>query len=140
MARPKILPTDEQREEIRKLAGLGFNQEQIAIVIGRSVDWMAKYCREDLDVGLNETRAKVGNAIVHAAIEGNMTAAIFYAKTQMGWKETSVTEHTGKDGKPIEHQDVTSREALIDEAARLGIPLDVLGIADPAQKAGSTKH
>jgi hypothetical protein len=25
-----------------------------------------------------------------------MTAAIFWAKTQMGWKETSVQEHTGK--------------------------------------------
>jgi len=26
------------------------------------------------------------------------SAAIFIAKTQMGWKETAVTEHTGKDG------------------------------------------
>ncbi len=30
-----------------------------------------------------------------------MTAAIFYAKTQMGWKETVVNEQANKDGKPF---------------------------------------
>jgi hypothetical protein len=30
-----------------------------------------------------------------------ITAAIFLAKTQMGYKETNVNEHTGKDGAPI---------------------------------------
>ena len=29
------------------------------------------------------------------------SAAIFIAKTQMGWKETRVNEHTGKDGGAI---------------------------------------
>lgn len=135
-----VLPTEEERAEIRKLAGIGFTQEQIGVVIGKSVDWMAKHCREDLDIGMSETKAKVGHAIVEAALAGNMTAAIFYAKTQMGWKETSVTEHTGKDGQPIETRDVTDREALIDEANRLGIPLEALGLTDPASKTGSTKH
>ena len=30
-----------------------------------------------------------------------MIAAIFYAKTQMGWKETVVNEQANKDGKPF---------------------------------------
>jgi hypothetical protein len=34
-------------------------------------------------------------------VGGDTTAAIFWAKTQMGWKETSAHEFTGKDGGPI---------------------------------------
>jgi hypothetical protein len=34
---------------------------------------------------------------------GNITAMIFFLKTQAGWKETITQEHTGKDGQPIQH-------------------------------------
>ena len=88
-------PTDDERKRIRMYAGLGITQEQIATLIGKCVDTLAAHCREDLDAGAAEAKAKVGGAIVKAALGGNMTAAIFYAKTQMGWKETNVTEHSG---------------------------------------------
>lgn len=101
-------PTEDERRRIRMYAGLGITQEQIAILIGKAVDTLAKYCREDLDVGAAEAKAKVGGAIVKAALNGNMTAAIFYAKTQMGWKETSVQEHTGKDGGAIQIEQVSA--------------------------------
>ena len=42
-----------------------------------------------------------------------MTAAIFYAKTQMGWKETVVNEQANKDGKPFLVDD--ARQRLIDD-------------------------
>jgi hypothetical protein len=29
-------------------------------------------------------------------------AAMFWAKTRMGWRETQEIEHTGKDGGPVE--------------------------------------
>jgi len=40
-------------------------------------------------------RAVAGNLIKQAA-EGNTTAAIFYLKTQAGWKEQEVTEVVGQ--------------------------------------------
>src|ERR1700731_4926869 len=46
-----------------------------------------------------------------------MTAAIFYAKTKMGWKETVVNEQANKDGKPFLVDD--ARQRLIDEVDRL---------------------
>jgi hypothetical protein len=46
-----------------------------------------------------------------------MTAAIFYAKTQMGWKETVVNEQANKDGKPFLVDD--ARQRLIDEVDRV---------------------
>jgi hypothetical protein len=94
-------PTDDERKRIRMYAGLGITQEQIGTLIGKSVDTLRTYCKQDLDAGAAEAKAKVGGAIVKAALGGNMTAAIFYAKTQMGWKETVVNEHTGKDGEAI---------------------------------------
>jgi hypothetical protein len=46
-----------------------------------------------------------------------MTAAIFYAKTKMGWKETVVNEHANKDDKPFRVDD--ARQRLIDEVDRI---------------------
>jgi hypothetical protein len=42
-----------------------------------------------------------------------MTAAIFCAKTKMGWKETVVNEQANKDDKPFLVDD--ARQRLIDE-------------------------
>jgi hypothetical protein len=46
-----------------------------------------------------------------------VAAAIFYAKTQMGWRETTVLQHEGKDGGPIEVS--TVRERIDRRIARL---------------------
>ena len=46
-----------------------------------------------------------------------MTAAIFYAKTKMGWKETVVNEQANKDDKPFLVDD--ARQRLIDEVDRI---------------------
>jgi hypothetical protein len=46
-----------------------------------------------------------------------MTAAIFYAKTKMGWKETVVNEPANKDDKPFLVDD--ARQRLIDEVDRI---------------------
>jgi len=101
-------PTEEERKRVRMYAGLGITQEQIATLIGRCVDTLAKHCRDDLNEGAAEAKAKVGGAIVKAALGGNMTAAIFYAKTQMGWKETIRNEHTGADGAAILFEQATN--------------------------------
>ncbi len=44
-------------------------------------------------------------------------AAIVYAKTKMGWKETVVNEQANKDGKPFLVDD--ARQRLIDEVDRI---------------------
>ncbi len=38
---------------------------------------------------------RVIDVLYNAADGGNITSAIFIAKTQMGWKETQVNEHKG---------------------------------------------
>jgi hypothetical protein len=46
-----------------------------------------------------------------------MTAAIFYAKTQMNWRETVANEPANKDDKPFVVDD--ARQRLIDEVDRI---------------------
>ena len=79
---------------------------------------------------LKELCALVGNFILCAILgkkpalgdaikseQVRMTAAIFYAKTQMGWKETVVNEQVNKDDKPLLVDD--PRQRLIDEVDRI---------------------
>jgi hypothetical protein len=57
----------------------------------------------------------LGDAIKSEQVR--MTAAIFYAKTKMGWKETVVDEQANKDDKPFLVDD--ARQRLIDEIDRI---------------------
>lgn len=68
----------------------------------------------------------VAQSLISQARDGNMTAMIFYLKTQGGWRETSAIELAGPGGGPIQTEDVT-RDRLIDEARRLGIPVEAFG-------------
>jgi len=50
--------------------------------------------RAELDRGVAVTQYKVANSLVDNALAGNVTAQIWYAKSQMGWSETSVLKHS----------------------------------------------
>ena len=97
-------PTDEEVAKVRLYAGLGATQEMIGSMIGKSVDTLSRNekTKEAMAIGKAETVAKVAGALVRKALAGDSTCAIFYLKTQGGWKETSRTEHTGADGSAIE--------------------------------------
>ena len=58
------------------------------------------------------------NLIVQAN-SGNTAAAIFYLKTQAGWKETTRQELTGADGGPIKQETDDARDQLLDRLARI---------------------
>ena len=91
---------------------------------------LARAFAAELESGATEVHTLVGNFILCAILgkkpalgdaikseQVRMTAAIFYAKTKMGWKETVVNEQANKDGKPFLVDD--ARQRLIDEVDRL---------------------
>lgn len=93
-------PTDEEIAKIRLYAGLGSTQEQIATMLGKSTDSLQrnKAAHEAWQQGQAETIAKVAGSLVKKALGGDTASAIFYLKTQAGWKETSVVDNRSSDG------------------------------------------
>lgn len=104
-------PTDEERRLIEHYVSMGYTQEQIAALIGKTVDTLAKHCREELDLGSLKVNAKIGGKLFQKAMGGDTAALIWWSKTRMGWKETAVHEHSGPDGRPFETRDMTKLTA-----------------------------
>ena len=102
MARPEKRLTEQQLDEVEKLSGLGLTNEQIASFMKISQPTLRKWAGERLEVGKAKALASVSSSLFSAIKKGNITAMIFYLKTQAGWKETERHEHTGPDGEPIQ--------------------------------------
>ena len=135
--RPKFVPTQDQRTQVKIMKALGIREDEICKTItnprtGKPVAPMtlARAFAPELASGAIELHTLVGNFILCAILgkkpafgeaikseQVRMTAAIFYAKTKMGWKETVVNEQANKDDKPFLVDD--ARQRLIDEVDRI---------------------
>ncbi len=87
-------PTKAERREVEKLISVGIPQESVAMVIrgGIHKDTLRKHFRYELDTAMIKAHGKIGGKLFAMAMAGNVSSLIFYAKTQMGWKETQVVE------------------------------------------------
>jgi len=94
MARPRKTLTPAQVAEVETLAAV-LNQEQIADYFGFSQDTFKRMMERDAEVlrsykrGKSKAIGSIGSNLITQAKNGNTAAAIFYLKTQAGWKETS---------------------------------------------------
>lgn len=101
--RPLIVLTEAQKSEVSTLAAI-LNAEQIADYFGISRTTFFQILDRDEEVSVlyKKGRAKaIGNAarnIITASNAGNVSASIFYLKTQGGWRETQQIDHTSSDG------------------------------------------
>ncbi len=100
--RKKFEATDEKKRQVEKLAGLGLPHTQISVVIGCSRETLEKNFKEELIKGKAVANTKISQTLFEKAIQGNTALLIFWAKTQMGWKEVQGLELTGKDGQPLD--------------------------------------
>ena len=113
MSKPQHKPTEKTRAEIIALRSYGVPIKEVAAYIDIDDKTLYKYYREELENSAIKANANVGKFLYQAASgqalqtgasHGDcVRAAMFWAKTRMGWKETNVQEHTGVDGKPIAH-------------------------------------
>lgn len=93
MGRRKKLLTPEQTNQLEALAAF-LPLDQIADFFGISDDTLRRRMQEDPEIlrlyqkGRSRAHASIGGTILQQARAGNLTAAIFYAKTQMRWSET----------------------------------------------------
>lgn len=85
--RPEFEVTDAIRKQVELLSGFGVPQEQIASMIGCSVDTMVKHMANECSVGKGKANANIAKTLYNKAICGDTSALIFWAKTQMKWSE-----------------------------------------------------
>ena len=113
MSKPLHQPTEKTRAEIIALRSYGVPIKEVAAYIGIDDKTLYKYYREELENSATKANANVGKFLYQAASGQSLKdgatysdcvrAAMFWAKTRMGWKETNVQEHTGANGEAIQH-------------------------------------
>jgi DNA-binding XRE family transcriptional regulator len=100
--RPPVVLTDEQIIELKALSAV-LNKEQLADYFGVShVTLLAIEERQpEVSLAYKNGKAKaiasIGGNLISQAKSGNTAAAIFYLKTQAGWKEQQVVDHQSSD-------------------------------------------
>ena len=99
--RPEYKKTDEDAKNVEALTIAGVTQKLIAEILKISEPTLRKHYRTELDTSKAKANAVISQSLFKLAREGNVTAQIFWLKTQAGWKETNHVELTGKDGDKL---------------------------------------
>ena len=102
--RPAFEPTDHERKQVEAMSGYGLPIEQIAVLVRDGIDYdtLRKHFAQELISGKAKANAQVGKTLFQKVMAGDTTAAIWWSKTQMRWKEVQQHELTGADGAPLE--------------------------------------
>jgi hypothetical protein len=93
---PPHAPTDQTRATVKAMSAYGVPQVQIARVLDIHDETLRIHYRDELDLGLIEANAKVAETLFRQATkEGSTTAAIWWSKCRMGWREKHEVEYSG---------------------------------------------
>lgn len=129
----RLIPTDTERKQVQAMAGYGMPHEHIAALFRDGIDaeTLKKHFKKELLTGKAKAGMKIGQTLFHRATEGgDTTAAIWWSKAQMGWKDSTRVESTGADGGAIKAEStITVVKDLTD--AELATELAAYGIKQP---------
>lgn len=98
-------PAPVVTEKIEALAGYGLSAAEIAHVLGISEEALLRSHSGAMESGRIKSNARVAESLFRKATGegyGAVTAAIFWLKTRARWKETSLHEHAGTPGSPLD--------------------------------------
>ena len=105
--RPPHEPTRDSRRLVEHHAATGTLHQQIAKLVGVSLNTLKKHYPEELELGLARVNAVVGGTLFAEAKRGNITAAIFWMKCRAGWREIAKVEHSGGTSLEVRQVDAT---------------------------------
>ena len=110
-------PSKETRGAVQMMTAAGIPQAEICISLGISKPTLHKHYRDEIDSGAIKANAMVGQFLYETASGRALLpgakykgatyadctrAAMFWAKTRMGWRETDHMVVTGRDGGAVE--------------------------------------
>ncbi|BAQ88996.1 DNA binding domain [uncultured Mediterranean phage uvMED] len=103
MPNNKFIASEEQRLTVKKMAGVGIPVDQICKCIINpntsnpiSKQTMYDNFRNELDIGMTEANTSVAQSLHQQAVNGNVTAGIWWTKARMGWSEKKHHELEGQ--------------------------------------------
>ncbi len=125
---PRFPITEEVCKQAEALAGQGLTIKQIARALGIHYDtlYVKKRDNPELDLAIKTGRAKgiasVSNALFQNAMQGNVTAQIFYLKNRAPdeWKDRQEVN--------VDHRVKLTREQMEDRLRDIGVNPDELRI------------
>jgi hypothetical protein len=131
-----FVPTVEQKQLVRLLAGFGIPPLRITRVIknvhtGRpiGVPTLERCFQDELECGAVEMDSVACGMLAKKVREGNLVAIIWYMKNRMGWRDVSEVQRNGAE---VDVSIKIDPNALADELQRRGLPGEVFGIDKPA--------
>ncbi|MGL4209776.1 MAG: hypothetical protein ACRCTY_10370 [Candidatus Adiutrix sp.] len=89
VAQEKDHRDEKKAAEALTLSRYGVPLESIASYLNLSPAAMKKIYGAEIATGRAEAGREVGRTIFEKALSGDMAALVFWAKTQMGWKEAA---------------------------------------------------
>jgi hypothetical protein len=110
------------------MASVGLTQEEMASVLEIAVETLVKHYAAELATAAAAANEAVGRSLWLQAVGGPKkdwtkavpAAGIWWSKTRMRWKEPPAEQRlSGANGGPIETKDVSAREFIERELARL---------------------
>ena len=107
--------------QIEELARIDCTMIEIAAAMGCSVDTLENNYSDTIEKGRRDCHRSIRRMQYKSASEGNVTMQIWLGKVQLGQRETTVTEHTGKDGGPIEILTPEQKAARVQELLTTGL-------------------
>jgi hypothetical protein len=130
MTQKAYVSDEETRKKVDAMAGYGVPEHLIARVLGINPKTLRKYYREELDTAHIRANTAVAQSLFRKATSDgpqSVTAAIFWAKTRMGWKEPQTEYEANADlGKKARQallaQDAISNSEWGDDLARIAVP------------------
>lgn len=101
--RPPKKLTEEQIIQVEALGSV-LSLEQLADYLGMSKTTLYAIMERQPEVSVRYKRGKakaigsVSQGLLKKAMSGDTASAIFYLKTQAGWRETQTLDHQSSDG------------------------------------------
>jgi hypothetical protein len=95
-------PTEHQRQAVAALVSFGTKNTIIAEVLGLAERTLVRHFANELKHGRELIHARIGGGITAAALAGDKTMQIFYAKAQMRWQERHSLGFEDKDGRAVD--------------------------------------
>lgn len=137
MGRPRHQQTPENRKLAETVAGLGLPHEQIGALLGIDDKTLRKHYRLELDQGIAKANSNVVKSLYSKAVDGDVTACIWWTKTRLGWKDTSRIDQIvtfKRDINDMSKEEILDRLTIIGRAIATASVLDSDGSErEPAQ-------